>query len=260
MTVRAALRRGIARVAPGGAAPGVRVLMYHAVDEPDPADTMALRVTRSAFDAQLALLEAGPYHVVPLARVFDPPVGDGRMRVAITFDDGYRSQAWAADRLRARGFPATFFVVPRFLDGGAKPGPYWERWAYLGWDEAAALAEQAFEIGAHSATHPDLRRCDDDRLEEEIGGAKRRLETRLRRPVVSFSYPGGRHDGRVRDAVRRAGFARACTSRYGVNRASAAPFRLHRTEVTGRDTLRDFQWKLEGKYDWLAYWQGMRTR
>ena len=119
------------------------------------------------------------------------------------------------------------------------------------------LVESGFDIGAHSATHPDLRQCGDGQLESEVLGAKRLLEERLHRDIVSFSYPHGLHDRRVRRAVKRAGYRLGCTSRYGVNRTPGTPFCVSRTEVAGSDSLRDFRWKLQGKYDWLGYWQNI---
>lgn len=237
---------------------GTRVLLYHSIDELDPDDQMSLRVSREAFREQMTLLRTEGYSVVPLAALLNPHHEDGRLHVAITFDDGYRSQAWAAAVLREFGFPATFFVAPRFLDGVRSPAAYWERWGHLRWDEAAALIEAGFEIGAHSTTHPDLRQCAGAHLEAEVAGAKARLEERLGGEIVSFSYPYGRHDSRVRLAVQGAGYRLACTSRYGPNRTSESCFAIQRTEVLGTDDLVDFRWKLHGKYDWLRYWQDLR--
>lgn len=253
------LRRALARVAPQAAAGGVRVLLYHSIDEPDPLDTLSLRVSRARFLEQMRLLQAEGYAVVPLTSVFQATGPRGRPRLAITFDDGYRSVMWAATTLRVLGFPATFFVVPRFLDGVRSPAAYWERWEHLRWEEAAALIADGFDIGAHSTTHPDLRQCDSEQLEQEVSGARALLQERLKTDIVSFSYPYGRHDRRVRRAVERAGYQLACTSRYGLNRSSGRSYSVHRTEIAGTDTLQDFLWKVRGKYDWFGRWQDVRA-
>ena len=232
--------------------------MYHAVDDPDPADLMSLRVPRQRFLEQMTLLRDEGYVVVPLGAIVDGRQRDDRTRVAITFDDGYRSDEWAATTLREFGFPATFFVVPRFLDGGYSPTAYWEAWEHLCWDDAARLVMDGFDIGAHSSTHVDLRTCAGARLDAEVSGARTVLEDRLGGKVVHFSYPHGRHDRHVRRAVERAGYELACTSRYGLNRTAGPSFAVHRTEVTGADNLDAFRLKLRGKYDWLGYWQDLR--
>ena len=255
--MKRALRRVIAGVSPSAPRGGVRVLLYHAIGEADPGDRMSLRVSRAAFHAQMALLREEAYVVVPLTAVVEPGVRDDRRRVAITFDDGYASQAWAADLLRELGFPATFFVVPRFLDGVSSPAVYWESWGHLGWDDVTALRAAGFAIGAHSMTHMDLRRCDAAQLDAEVMGARATLEARLGKGVDTFSYPYGRHDARVRGAVEAAGYRVACSSRYGANRHAAAPYAVHRTEVAGIDRLADFRGKLEGRYDWLGHWQDL---
>ena len=254
--MKRALRRAIASLAPAAAEAGVRVLLYHAIDGPDAADRMGLRVSREAFREQMQLLHTAGYRVVPLTRMLEAP--SFSRDVAITFDDGYRSEMRAAETLKEFGFTATFFVVPRFLDGMQQPAHYWEHWPHMSWDDARALVEGGFEIGAHSMTHPDLTRCDAGRLIEEVAGVKALLERRLEHEIVSFSYPYGRHNRHVRETAGRAGYRLACTSRYGINRPAGACYNVARTEVTAMDRLVDFRRKLQGKYDWLARWQDLR--
>jgi peptidoglycan/xylan/chitin deacetylase (PgdA/CDA1 family) len=258
MIIKRALRREIARLNPPRPSAGVRVLLYHAVDDTGSADPLCLRVSREGFLKQMHLLRSEGYGVVPLDTACDGEKNDGIPRVAITFDDGYRSQAWAVEVLRDLGFPATLFVVPRFLDGMCKPEQYWEAWEHLDWNEIAVLAGNGIDIGAHSATHVDLTGCAPKQLQHEIAGAKRLLETRLGHEILTFSYPHGRHNWRVRRDVERAGYRLACTSRYGDNRKMKSRYAVQRTEVSGSDDLGDFRWKLRGKYDWLAHWQALR--
>ena len=257
--IKRRIRSLIARVAPAASSSGVRVLMYHDIGDPDPRDRMALRVSPTRFVEQMTALRDDGCRVVPLSSVGDPPHVHGGRSVAITFDDGYRSHAWAAGVLRDFGFTATFFVVPRLLDGGHRAEPYWESWGHLDWEQLSMLAEQGFEVGAHSMTHPDLTTCSGARLDDEASGARARIEERVGRPVRSFSYPFGRHDRLVRQAVERAGYALACTSRYGINHGSGRLYAVHRTEVGGADDLMTFRSKLRGKFDWLGYWQDLTS-
>lgn len=249
------LKRSIAGIVPPRSPHGVRVLLYHAVDQPDAADRIGLRVAPDAFRAQMASLRARGVEVVALGALLSSAhASSGRPQVAITFDDGYRSQIWAASVLREFTFPATFFVVPRYLDGIRQPGGYWEAWEHMNWDELGALAAQGFEVGAHSSSHVDLPRCSGEGLRHETEDVKATIERRLGAAVRSFSYPFGRHNARVRQAVAEAGYQLACTSRYGINRAGVAPYAVRRTEVSAADRLRDFRQKLDGRYDWLTLW------
>jgi peptidoglycan/xylan/chitin deacetylase (PgdA/CDA1 family) len=262
--VKRTLVRAVAGLAPRSRAPGVRVLLYHAVDRRDRADRLSLRVPPALFREQMRFLVSTGYRVVPLNALSREAPSTGDHVVAITFDDGYRSQLEAAAILRGVGLPATFFLVAGWLDeDGASPpaaaSEYWRRWERMGWTDVRSLAAGGFQIGAHSLTHRRLRGCPASVLHTEVAGARSRLERGLGgAAVTAFSYPHGAHDRASRAAVARAGYQLACTSQYGENRRPWRWFQLRRTEITGADTLDDFRRKLEGRYDWLAPWQRWR--
>lgn len=253
--MKRAMKRGIARTLPPRDCLGLRVLLYHAVGLAATQDRLGLQVTPGAFRQHLELLREEGYRVVPLRDALSVRAG-GERQVAITFDDGYRSQFAAADILQEAGYPATMFLVPAYLDGGRPSGGYWASWEFMGWEEARALAARGFEIGAHSMTHPErLTACSPERLREETAGAKAAIEARLGRPVESFSYPHGRHDARTVQAIASAGFRIGCTSLPGLNDARCPRLTLRRTEISGQDSLQDVARKLAGQYDWVGAWQ-----
>ncbi|MBL8764887.1 MAG: polysaccharide deacetylase family protein [Phycisphaerae bacterium] len=98
--------------------------------------------------------------------------------------------------------------------------------------QAAALAMSGHELGAHSVTHELLPQLDDARLQSELVLSKREVESWSGKPVGCFCYPNGDHDDRVVEAVRRAGFRYACTTRPGVSTTESDPLRLARRDVT----------------------------
>lgn len=253
------VKRALARLGPAPRDPGFRILLYHAVDTMEPTDRLSLRVPPEVFRAQMEVLRTEGYQVVPMRSLLHGLDNGDVARVAITFDDGYRSQLRAAATLEEFGFPATFFVVIRFVNGDQTGTHYWERWDHMGWEDLRALSGRGFEIGAHSVSHSRLTRCPPGELRQEVTGAKSCLEDRLGEAVMSFSYPYGAHNDTVRRAVQEAGYRLACTSVYGANRSPWPWFELRRTEISGRDLLDDFRWKLQGKYDWLGYWQRWRA-
>lgn len=89
------------------------VLMYHRVAEPA-VDAYGLAVAASRFAQHVELLQSLDC-VVPLAEVLRP---SDALRVAITFDDGYRDNATTAAPLLAEaGLPATWFITSRRVGG-----------------------------------------------------------------------------------------------------------------------------------------------
>jgi peptidoglycan/xylan/chitin deacetylase (PgdA/CDA1 family) len=93
------------------------ILAYHGIipDGAKAAGERALFVGQREFAAHLDLL-AEMADVAPLDRIDER--GDGRPRVAITFDDAYRGAVnEGVHELAARGFPATIFVAPGRLNG-----------------------------------------------------------------------------------------------------------------------------------------------
>src|SRR6185369_14232413 len=91
--------------------------------------------------------------------------------LVLTFDDGYASvREEALPRLRARGFVATVFLVTDRCGGdSAWPGQTASLVRpLLTWDEAAALAEEGWELGAHGRTHRPLAGLTAAATEDEV--------------------------------------------------------------------------------------------
>jgi peptidoglycan/xylan/chitin deacetylase (PgdA/CDA1 family) len=102
----------------------------------------------------------------------------------------------------------------------------------LSLEEVAALGTGGLiEVGAHTVTHPALRKLSHDSQREEILGSKAGLEEILNRPVTSFSYPYGILSEETVGVVREAGFSCACSTRAGVVKLSTERFQLPRVEV-----------------------------
>jgi peptidoglycan/xylan/chitin deacetylase (PgdA/CDA1 family) len=105
--------------------------------------------------------------------------------------------------------PAVLFVVSGYVGRLAAwdwplPG---RRVPHLDWPALRALAHAGVTIGAHSATHRDLRRLDDRALDAELRGARLRLEDGIGAAVRAVAYPFGRSDARVRVATAASGYA-----------------------------------------------------
>ncbi|MEW6323812.1 MAG: polysaccharide deacetylase family protein [Nitrospirota bacterium] len=108
----------------------------------------------------------------------------------------------------------------------------------LTWEDVAAMAEDGFEIGSHTVTHPVLTRVDAARQDAELTDSKRILEQRLNRRIEVFAYPvGAMHcvSEALAARVKAAGYRYAVTYIGGTNQAIGNPYALRRQHV-GLDT------------------------
>lgn len=90
------------------------------------------------------------------------------------------------------------------------------------------LASKWVDAGSHSVSHPPLAAVPPDRAREEIERSRGALQDRFAAEISAFSFPHGSHDDVTVDAVRRAGYETACTTRSASIRAGADPLRLPR--------------------------------
>jgi peptidoglycan/xylan/chitin deacetylase (PgdA/CDA1 family) len=239
------------------ARPLFSVLAYHRIDQAGGG----MSVSPHAFRSHLDWLDEHGIQVVPL-EAFCLEDG-GRPRVALTFDDGYRSVADVAwPELRDRGLPATLYVVSRTLRSGHRFS--WDAStsagdaALIGRSALLDLAADGLSIGSHTRTHVYLPSVGLDRVKDEVGGSREELEDELGRPVTSFSYPQGGWNASIRSCVARAGYATAVTMDRGANSPVADPLTLARRPAE-TDPI-DFEMSIEGLYDFLRPIDTVRDR
>jgi peptidoglycan/xylan/chitin deacetylase (PgdA/CDA1 family) len=222
-------------------------LCYHAVSPTWPAQ---LSVTPESFGRQVEYLAERGYRGVTLSEAV---LGDvGGKAVAITFDDGYASTLSLAKPILDRfGMPATLFLPTNFVGGGPMAWPGIDHWiggehekelVPMSWDDARSLADDGWEIGSHTRSHPHLSEIADDRLEEELVGSREECERKLDQPCRSLAYPYGDYDERVIAAVERAGYAVAGTLPAQIH--APRPLAWPRVGVYYQDNMRVFRAKV----------------
>lgn len=114
---------------------------------------------------------------------------------------------------------------------GSTPPP-WA--AFMNWEQLRSLSRAGHEIGSHSSSHALLPLLPDQDLVNETTQSRRRIEAVLGARCESFCYPNGDCDARVVAAVRRAGYERAVTTRWGPNRLGVPALELTRCDLQGR--------------------------
>lgn len=222
---------------------GLRILTYHSIGSTSYEDYVGLfTVSIESFIQHMDVIAS--MQSVPLKTMSIP---QSELKIAVTFDDGYSDNLYiAAPLLAARNIPYTVFVSTGFVKNKTK--------GFLNPSELKQLSiATGATIGAHSDRHVDLSLCNKKELKVELDDSKKYLEDLIGKAVTEFSYPYGIADMRVRDAVHEAGYQVAACSRFDVNKPDRDLLMLNRCVILSSDTLRAFQQKLSGDYDWARW-------
>jgi peptidoglycan/xylan/chitin deacetylase (PgdA/CDA1 family) len=115
-------------------------------------------------------------------------------------------------------------------------------------DQLRALYAAGWEIGSHSLSHRDLT-SHPSRQMDEIVESRRRLETLLGIPILSFAYPFGAYDSDSLHYVHQAGYIAAMGLGNESLQGNKNLFYLYRQAVNGSDDLRAFALHLPWRED-----------
>ncbi len=205
------------------------ILTYHSID----TSGSVISTTPSCFARTMRTLIDAGFEAVDLWD-WIAAGGQGPERgFAVTFDDGLTSSLKAAEVLVKLGIPATMFLVTGRMGGdNAWPDQPMRvpRFDVISWSEVRALRAAGFRFGAHSQTHPDLRRLDDAVIRDEMRYSREAIESVLCEPCRVFAYPYGRSSERVR-RVARSCFDAAVGTRLDLARNTDDRFDLSRLDA-----------------------------
>ena len=199
------------KLAPGA----IPVLMYHRVPDAPIATKHRTFVTRENFEKQLRFFARRGLQAITFRDYLAFSRGDRalpefpRKPFILTFDDGYRDNFLNMLPLaRKYGFKGVLFLLGDFSAGGNfwDTGEDVEANKLMTREQKKAFVDNGWEIGAHTLSHPDLTRLSDEDVLHELRESRARIELELQTKVVSFAYPFGAHDDRVKDLVRQSGF------------------------------------------------------
>lgn len=211
--------------------------MYHSIDNP-PKGAMIpnLYVTPRMFKFQMWYLRTAGFRVLSIQDLF-VAVENGQTdhnMAAITFDDGFADfYKNAYPVLRRYGYPSTVFIVSGLVGKENTWDSKKEKIAkpLMDWNTIIEISKNGVQIGSHTKNHPELTRIKPDQQQEEIAGSKKELEKRLNHTIDIFCYPGGDHDDQVKEAVKKAGYRYAVTTKRGHVGKHADPFALRRIPI-----------------------------
>lgn len=188
------------------------MLCYHAVS---PTWDATLAVSPDSLERQLTMLRRRGWRGATFRQaVLDPPT---ERTLAVTFDDAFASVCRLAYPILASlGLPGTVFAPSAFVSAGRPLS--WagiEHWLQtpsatelqsMSWEELGHLAQEGWEIGSHTRTHPHLTELDEPALRTELELSREEIADHLGITCDTIAYPYGNVDSRVAQAAQTAGY------------------------------------------------------
>ena len=169
------------------------ILLFHRVTDVIPWDGLTVG---TAYFRRLCEILRDRFHVVPLAdvvRQLEDGQAPQRRTVAITFDDCYRDNLFAARVLAEHGLPASFFVPTQYV--GTDHQFDWDRelprMPNLTWDDIHEMVGLGHTIESHTVSHADLGLIDAAQARREMADSRKVLEDKLGQPIEFLAYPYG---------------------------------------------------------------------
>jgi peptidoglycan/xylan/chitin deacetylase (PgdA/CDA1 family) len=104
----------------------------------------------------------------------------------------------------------------------------------LKWDQVKTMHRSGIFFGAHTMTHPSVRRLESAAFHEEFVRSKQLLEAGLGSAIEDFAYPFGRPSDvspAAQEFLARSGYRSAATTMEGFNTAETNPYLLNRLQI-----------------------------
>ena len=226
--------------------------MYHMISRQKPKMRFnKLRVGPEEFERQIRWLYENGWTFITMSQIHS---NIPRKSVAITFDDGYRDNFLAADKVlqKFNARATLYLVVDRHdRDWSSYKKPHHDEQELmhepklLDNDVEQMLSSGRWELGAHSITHANLLTSETETKRNEIHSSRTQLEEIFEVKVSSFAYPFGLFSSADIDVVNTSGFASAVTTEQGItDQVWQERFQLKRIKVSGKDGLRSFQLRM----------------
>ncbi|HEY0457962.1 MAG TPA: polysaccharide deacetylase family protein [Pyrinomonadaceae bacterium] len=221
----------------------VPVLAYHKIDFPTPDVKIRGAFTAPRkFERQIAYLRKKGFQFYAASELIRFYLERGEFpprSLCLTFDDGWKDNyVNAFPILKKYDARATVFLVPAFIgqttdavtaDGeGARE--------HLSEKDILEMSKSGVEFASHSFSHKLFDRTGAEEIEFEVTESKKIIENLTQKECSTFAYPAGFFTDFAKDAIRRAGYDAAFSTRYGAD-DRLDMYALNRVEILRRDSF-----------------------
>ncbi len=247
---------------PAGPAAWPRLLLYHMISAPRRgARFNGLRVAPAMFERQLRWLRDHGWRSFTVSELVEAGPALPAKAFAITFDDGYADNLFAAlPLLQKYGCKATLYLVVERFDRDwsiARKAHHDEgelrREPKLSDAQVQMLLDSGcIELGSHGMTHANFLQLDTTAARQELMASKQALEQRFGVAVKTFAWPFGLYRAEQVSLAAQAGYLSAVTTRECVESPTDwQPLQLCRVKISGKDNWLAFRLRLRsGRRGW----------
>jgi biofilm PGA synthesis lipoprotein PgaB len=157
----------------------------------------------------------------------------------ISFDDGYKDVLSTKDYFQSLGIKPIVFALAE--PQKANRAELKTNRQFLNFDDLKELKLAGWEIGCHSATHPDFSKLTPVEIQKEIIDSKKLLESVLGFEVKYFAYPKGVYNEEILAAAQLAGYSLAFSMDDGWASPKGNPLAVPRVGVDRTHSFLEFK-------------------
>lgn len=213
------------------------ILCYHSVS----SDGWEHGVSLTALDKQFGYLHK-EYNFISLSQLIDyldSGVEIPDYSVVITFDDGYKDIFGARALIKKYGIVPTVFLLSDPVNVNRTEVA--NKKDNLSDAEIRVLMNDGWEIGNHSATHPDFHSLSVSDAKIEIIDSKATLQKKFGVEINSFAYPKGRYTKVVLDAMMHAKYKLGLSMDDGVISKKSPRYTIPRVGIMRNHSFLEFK-------------------
>ncbi len=163
-----------------------------------------------------------------------------RKAFIITFDDGYTDNFTNMLPLTNQyGYKGVLFLLGDFN----ATANFWDKGEdeatsrLMTTDQKKAFVDNGWEIAAHSITHRDMSLLTDQEIIEELTESRRIIEETLDTEIISFAYPFGTINNRLKELTKSAGYSYGISTDSGGMTIDEDPFEIFRVNIFPNESI-----------------------
>jgi len=245
----------------------IPVIMYHRViNNPENEGVYGTYIYEDMFKKHLQYLKDKNYTVITFKDL--DKIGwrnrfeKDKKYIFITFDDGYKDNyELAFPILKEFGFKATIFLMgsSTYNEWDVKAGGEKE-FPLMSVEMIKEMQDYGIEFGAHTFNHPKLNTLSNEEIEYQIVDAKKPLEEKIGKEIITFAYPYGILNDYAKEMAKKAGYTFALATDSGSVCLSDDLYQIRRIAIFPNTNLFSFKRKVAGNYNFIKIKREERLR